>query len=127
MFNLVKAVAVEKYNSPVPFAFCAVLFYSTCIILVLSCKTALFKNVMCLYLLLEEEQFEEKYMRLFSRRMYWVDSGSTARIEVARMDDGGGRTELVNQDLTWPNGLAIDFQGMLHPVFSNSHIGHACK
>ena len=40
--------------------------------------------------------------------MYWTDWGEEARIERAGMD-GQGRTVLINTDLIWPNGLAIDY------------------
>ncbi len=47
-----------------------------------------------------------------SRVMYWTDWGDSPRIERAHMDDGSGRRTLINTDLGWPNGLAIDFRGM---------------
>lgn len=39
--------------------------------------------------------------------MYWTDWGATPKIEKAAMD-GSMRTILISQNLTWPNGLAID-------------------
>ena len=41
--------------------------------------------------------------------MYWSDWGEVAKIEKAGMD-GQGRVEIVNTDLVWPNGLALDFE-----------------
>ena len=41
--------------------------------------------------------------------MYWTDWGSIPKIERAGMD-GYGREFLVTEQLTWPNGLAIDGQ-----------------
>ena len=41
--------------------------------------------------------------------MYWTDWGSIPKIERAGMD-GHGREFLVTEQLTWPNGLAIDGQ-----------------
>ena len=41
--------------------------------------------------------------------MYWSDWGEPAMIERASMD-GSGRVVLHNTGLTWPNGLAIDYQ-----------------
>ena len=39
--------------------------------------------------------------------MFWTDWGKKARIERADMD-GGNRTVILNEGLTWPNGLTID-------------------
>ena len=41
--------------------------------------------------------------------MYWSDWGEPAKIERASMD-GSDRTVLHDTGLTWPNGLAIDYQ-----------------
>ena len=41
--------------------------------------------------------------------MYWSDWGEPAKIERASMD-GKDRIVLHNTSLTWPNGLAIDYQ-----------------
>lgn len=41
--------------------------------------------------------------------MYWSDWGKAAKIEIAAMD-GSERRDLINVNLTWPNGLAIDFE-----------------
>ena len=41
--------------------------------------------------------------------MYWTDWGEVAKIEKAGMD-GHGRTVIINTDLVWPNGLAIDYE-----------------
>lgn len=40
--------------------------------------------------------------------MYWSDWGEKGKIEKASMD-GTDRKVLFGTDLTWPNGLAIDF------------------
>ena len=40
--------------------------------------------------------------------MYWSDWGEPAKIERASMD-GSNREVLHNTGLTWPNGLAIDY------------------
>lgn len=47
-------------------------------------------------------------MLISCRYMYWSDWGEVAKIEKAGMD-GQGRTEIINTDLIWPNGLAIDY------------------
>lgn len=39
--------------------------------------------------------------------MYWSDYGEIPKIERAHMD-GKFRTTIISQNLTWPNGLAID-------------------
>lgn len=39
--------------------------------------------------------------------MYWSDWGTSPRIEKAGMD-GTFRKVIIAQNLTWPNGLAID-------------------
>lgn len=43
------------------------------------------------------------------RLIYWTDWGKHAKIEVAAMD-GSMRRVLVNDSLTWPNGLALDHE-----------------
>ncbi|CAH0397300.1 unnamed protein product [Chilo suppressalis] len=40
--------------------------------------------------------------------MYWSDWGATPCIERSDMD-GGNRHKLIQGDMTWPNGLALDF------------------
>ena len=42
--------------------------------------------------------------------MFWADLGKRPRIERAGMD-GQDRIILISQNLTWPNGLAIDYEG----------------
>lgn len=42
--------------------------------------------------------------------MYWSDWAETPKIERAAMD-GSLRSVIVNNNLTWPNGLAIDHSG----------------
>ena len=42
--------------------------------------------------------------------MYWVDSGSSPRIEVSAMN-GQSRRQLITTDLVKPTGLTIDFNG----------------
>jgi low density lipoprotein receptor-related protein 5/6 len=44
-----------------------------------------------------------------TRYMYWSDWGEQARIERAGMD-GSHRTILHDTDLTWPNGITIDYE-----------------
>ena len=41
--------------------------------------------------------------------MYWSDWGTVPKIERAGMD-GSQRSPLITQNLTWPNGLAIDHE-----------------
>lgn len=41
--------------------------------------------------------------------MYWSDWGDQPKIERAGMD-GSGRVTLISNNLTWPNGLAIDLE-----------------
>ena len=41
--------------------------------------------------------------------MYWSDWGEPAKIERASMD-GSNQEVLHDTDLTWPNGLAIDYE-----------------
>ena len=43
-----------------------------------------------------------------SRYMYWTDWGDDPKIERAGMD-GKERHVIVRSNLTWPNGLAIDY------------------
>ena len=46
--------------------------------------------------------------------MYWTDWGDRAKIERAGMD-GKDREVIVHHNMTWPNGLAIDYdQGRLY-------------
>lgn len=40
--------------------------------------------------------------------MYWSDWGQTPKIEKSFMD-GSNRRTIIDSDLIWPNGLAIDF------------------
>ena len=41
--------------------------------------------------------------------MYWTDWGKKPKIEKAGMD-GRDRVVLLRKNLTWPNGLAIDYE-----------------
>ena len=43
-----------------------------------------------------------------SRRMYWTDWGTVAKIERASMD-GTSREVLHNTNLVWPNALTLDY------------------
>ena len=52
----------------------------------------------------------KKYIH-FTRMVYWSDWGSTPKIEKAGYD-GATRTTIASTNLKWPNGMAIDFQGM---------------
>ena len=40
--------------------------------------------------------------------MFWTDWGEKAKIERAEMD-GSNRGIIISQDVTWPNGLTIDY------------------
>lgn len=40
--------------------------------------------------------------------MYWTDWGATPKIELAFLD-GSHRVTLIDTDLGWPNGVAVDF------------------
>lgn len=40
--------------------------------------------------------------------MYWTDWGASPKIERAGMD-ASNRTVIISTNLTWPNGLAIDY------------------
>lgn len=44
------------------------------------------------------------------RTVYWTDWGASPKIEKAKYD-GTGRQTLLNTNLKWPNGMAIDFDG----------------
>lgn len=44
------------------------------------------------------------------RKIYWSDWGTSPKIERANYD-GTERVVLVNRDLKWPNGMAIDYKG----------------
>lgn len=47
---------------------------------------------------------------LFPRSfMYWTDWGANPKIERAGMD-ASNRTVIISSNLTWPNGLAIDYE-----------------
>lgn len=52
------------------------------------------------------------YITLFvlsdHRFMYWTDWGANPKIERAGMD-ASNRTVIISTNLTWPNGLAIDY------------------
>lgn len=41
--------------------------------------------------------------------MYWTDWGANPKIERAGMD-ASSRIVIISSNLTWPNGLAIDYQ-----------------
>lgn len=41
--------------------------------------------------------------------MYWTDWGASPKIERAGMD-ASGRQVIISSNLTWPNGLAIDYE-----------------
>ena len=45
--------------------------------------------------------------------MFWTDWGDVAKIERAKMD-GSNRMTLVDTNLVWPNGLALDLAGRHH-------------
>lgn len=56
--------------------------------------------------------YTTKYITLFvlshHRFMYWTDWGANPKIERAGMD-ASNRTVIISTNLTWPNGLAIDY------------------
>lgn len=41
--------------------------------------------------------------------MYWTDWGANPKIERAGMD-ASNRVVIISTNLTWPNGLAIDYE-----------------
>lgn len=41
--------------------------------------------------------------------MYWTDWGANPKIERAGMD-ASSRIVIISSNLTWPNGLAIDYE-----------------
>lgn len=43
------------------------------------------------------------------RFMYWTDWGASPKIERAGMD-ASNRVVIISTNLTWPNGLAIDYE-----------------
>ena len=43
--------------------------------------------------------------------MYFSDWGKVPKIEKAHMD-GTNRHQLITSEIAWPNGLALDLQGM---------------
>lgn len=46
---------------------------------------------------------------LLLRFMYWTDWGANPKIERAGMD-ASNRMVIISSNLTWPNGLAIDYE-----------------
>lgn len=56
---------------------------------------------------------------MIDRIIYWSDWGSSPKIEKANYD-GTGRTVVVNSNLKWPNGMAIDFDGIYYFLSSFS-------
>lgn len=46
---------------------------------------------------------------LVFRFMYWTDWGASPKIERAGMD-ASNRLVIISSNLTWPNGLAIDYE-----------------
>ena len=60
--------------------------------------------------------------------MFWTDHGSTPSVKKANMD-GSSVTEIVTQNITWPNGIAIDYSGnstayLTIKVMARRHIKH---
>ena len=43
------------------------------------------------------------------RFLFWTDWGNNSKIERSYLD-GSDRRTLINKDLGWPNGLAIDYK-----------------
>lgn len=58
------------------------------------------------------QHYKKGYITLFvlsdHRFMYWTDWGANPKIERAGMD-ASNRTVIISTNLTWPNGLAIDY------------------
>lgn len=51
-----------------------------------------------------------KFFNFISRSfMYWTDWGANPKIERAGMD-ASNRIVIISSNLTWPNGLAIDYE-----------------
>ena len=50
-----------------------------------------------------------KDINLSFRRIYWSDWGSKPKIEVADLD-GDNRKALIQENLGWPNSIALDYQ-----------------
>lgn len=50
------------------------------------------------------------YIQIFFnfRFIYWTDCGSNAKIERAQLD-GSERQIIVNKNIIWPTGIAIDY------------------
>lgn len=48
------------------------------------------------------------FPQFFSSYMYWTDWGGTPKIERAALD-GSMREVLLDTDLVWPNGIALDY------------------
>ena len=53
--------------------------------------------------------FKIHFLSSFVSFMYWTDWGDNPKIEKAGMD-GLDRNVIVTRNLTWPNGLAIDYE-----------------
>ena len=66
------------------------------------CVLALCTGVTCLYLSVN--------FTPYTSYMYWSDWGEESKIEKAGMD-GSDRHILINRNVKWPNGLAVDYQG----------------
>ncbi|XP_059144487.1 low-density lipoprotein receptor-related protein 4-like [Physella acuta] len=58
--------------------------------------------------------------------MFWTDLGKSARIERSGMD-GSERQILLSNDITWPNGLSLDFEtDRLYWVDAGTHTLESC-
>lgn len=59
--------------------------------------------------------------------MFWTDLGKSAKIERSGMD-GSDRQVLINNNMTWPNGLGLDFQSdRLYWVDAGTHTLESCS
>ncbi len=55
-----------------------------------------------------KEMIHNRFCLPHRRFMYWTDWGANPKIERAGMD-ASNRTVIISTNLTWPNGLAIDY------------------
>ena len=70
------------------------------------------RGIMCQIFLNYDTKFVQLY--LFSDRlMFWTDHGADPAFIAKANMDGTGFSYIVRQGLVWPNGLAIDTQGIL--------------
>ena len=54
--------------------------------------------------------------------MFWTEWGNNPRIERAALD-GSDRSTIVKRNLTWPNGLAMDYkEGIIYWVDAKTKV-----